>query len=243
MHSREFVHGGSLYISTAIVFEANRNLDVHFRNILVKAPPNLNSLSIDEFYREYGAPDLTPIEHRDGKALPINIPPMAVTPICIGRKTAEQFTLADAKILLTDFGEAFAPTYHPRQAKDSHIPLGMRPPKARFEPLGPLSYAADIWSLGLLIWQILGLKPLFTTEFPDLDELISQFVDVLRPGSDGIAGGINGMAAICFLTNIGDQFQIEKFGHPLRMNLTTRCSIGATRIKWSSLSMTRDARF
>lgn len=111
---------------------------------------------------------------------------MAVTPIYIGRKTADQFTLADARILLSDFGEAFTPASHTRRAQDNHTPLGTRPPEARFEPCGPLSYAADIWSLGLLIWQILGLKSLFTTEFPCPDELVSQYIDVLRPGPDGI---------------------------------------------------------
>lgn len=158
---------------------------MHIRNILVKASSKLNSLSIEEFYREYGDPDLNPIEHRDGKLLSSRIPCTAVTPICIGRIKAHQFTLADTKVLLSDFGEAFNPAVHSRQAKDSHTPLGIRPPEARFEPHGPLSYSGDIWSLGLLIWQIIGLKSLFTTEFPYPDELISQYIDVLRPGPDG----------------------------------------------------------
>ncbi|KAF3492202.1 protein kinase domain-containing protein [Arthroderma uncinatum] len=168
VHSRGYVHG-----------------DVHIRNILVKASPELDSLSLEKFYREYGDPDLTPIERRDGKPLPLNIPSTAVTPICMGRIKADRFTLADAKVLLSDFGEAFDPAVHSRQAQESHTPLGIRPPEARFEPLGPLSYAGDIWSLGLLIWQIIGLKSLFTTDFPYPDELISDYIDVLRPGVDG----------------------------------------------------------
>ncbi|EQL36119.1 CMGC/SRPK protein kinase [Blastomyces dermatitidis ATCC 26199] len=169
MHSRGFIHG-----------------DVHIRNILVKTSPKLDSLSIEDFYKQYGEPNLTPVEHRDGKSLPPNIPSMAVTPIYIGRITADQFTLTDARVMLSDFGEAFSPASHHRQAQDSHTPLGTRPPEARFEPCNPLSYAADIWSLGLLIWRILGLKSLFTTEFPCPDELVSQYIDVLRPGPDGI---------------------------------------------------------
>ncbi|EEH03680.1 protein kinase [Histoplasma capsulatum G186AR] len=62
------------------------------------------------------------------------------------------------RVLLSGAGEAFAPASHHRQAQDSHTPLGIRPPEAIFEPDSPLSFAADIWSLGLLIWRVLGLK-------------------------------------------------------------------------------------
>ncbi|EGC48010.1 protein kinase [Histoplasma capsulatum var. duboisii H88] len=67
------------------------------------------------------------------------------------------------RVLLSGAGEAFAPASHHRQAQDSHTPLGTRPPEAIFEPDSPLSFAADIWSLGLLIWRILGLNSLVRT--------------------------------------------------------------------------------
>lgn len=57
----------------------------------------------------------------------------------------------------------------------------MQPPEARFEPEGPLSYSADIWSLAIAIWEILGMQPIFSNAFVTADEIISQQIDVLGP--------------------------------------------------------------
>lgn len=57
----------------------------------------------------------------------------------------------------------------------------MRPPEARFEPQAPLSYSADIWSLGVAIWDILGMKTVFSGDILTADELVSQQIEVLGP--------------------------------------------------------------
>lgn len=57
----------------------------------------------------------------------------------------------------------------------------MRPPEARFEPSTALSYSTDIWTLAFAIWEILGMKALFSVEFGTADELVSQYIDVLGP--------------------------------------------------------------
>lgn len=93
---------------------------------------------------KYGEPETVPITQRDGKPLPPNVPTKAVIPLYVG-KDAEEFTLSDARVLLSDFGEAFDPAVEFRRAEDCHTPLSMRPPEARFEPQAPLSYPADIW--------------------------------------------------------------------------------------------------
>lgn len=54
------------------------------------------------------------------------------------------------------------------------------PPEAIFEPKAPLSYSADVWSLATAIWEILGMKVVFSTDVP-YDEVIAHWMDVLGP--------------------------------------------------------------
>ncbi|RAK99653.1 kinase domain protein [Aspergillus ibericus CBS 121593] len=163
IHSRGYVHG-----------------DIHLRNILVKLSSDFDHLTIEQLYEEYGEPETVSITRRDGKPLPSNIPPKEVIPLNLG-KNAEDFILSDTHVLLSDFGEAYAPDREIRRGQDYHTPLAMRPPEARFEPEAPLSYAADIWSLATAIWEILGMQAIFSTDFASADELISQHIDVLGP--------------------------------------------------------------
>ncbi|KKK12035.1 hypothetical protein AOCH_007679 [Aspergillus ochraceoroseus] len=163
IHSRGYVHG-----------------DIHLRNILVKLPSGFNHLSVEELYEEYGEPEIVSITRCDGKPLLLNTPSKAVLPLYLG-KGAEEFSLSDTHILLSDFGEAFAPDLETRYGKDCHTPLAMQPPEARFEPEAPLSYSADIWSLAIAIWEILGMQPIFCNACVTADEIVSQQIDVLGP--------------------------------------------------------------
>lgn len=99
-------------------------------------------------------------------------------PLYLGQN-AEEFLLSDARVLLGDFGEAFAPDFDARKGEDCHTPLAMRPPETRFEPQTTLSYSADIWSLATAIWEILGMKAIFSSEVTTVDELTCQQIDVL----------------------------------------------------------------
>ena len=142
----------------------------------------LNELSIDELYKQYGEPETIPVTRRDGKPLQPNVPSTVVAPLNLADgKRADEFTLADTRVLLSDFGEVYMPKSLPRLGRDCHTPLGSRPPESRFEPDTPLSYPADIWSLGITIWEILGMKAIFSNEFTTLDEVTAQQVDVLGP--------------------------------------------------------------
>ncbi|PYH81545.1 kinase domain protein [Aspergillus uvarum CBS 121591] len=165
MHSRGYAHG-----------------DIHLRNILTKLPSSFDHLTVEKLYEEYSEPETVPITLRDGdgRDFPPNVPAEAVLPLDLGID-AEEFSLADSHLILSDFGEAFAPDSHVRLGKDCHTPLPMRPPEARFEPSVALSYSADIWSLGFAIWETLGMKALFSVEFGTADELVSQYIDVLGP--------------------------------------------------------------
>ncbi|KAK2750695.1 hypothetical protein FQN57_002768 [Myotisia sp. PD_48] len=162
IHSHGYVHG----------------VDIHLGNILAKLPSRFDGLSIEQFHEQYGKPEITPISRRDEKPLSSNIPTHAVSPLSLIKKRARKYTLADAQIILCDFGEAFAISNAPNGEK-CHTPPAMRPPETRFEPHMPLSYAADIWSLGVAIWEIIGMQAIFSSEFGFGDGMISQLIDVL----------------------------------------------------------------
>ncbi|KID93285.1 protein kinase domain-containing protein, partial [Metarhizium majus ARSEF 297] len=130
--------------------------DTHLRNVLVSAQKDFNQLSVAQFREKYGEPDSYP------KKKPLNSP-------------------QDAHILLSDFGESFAPAEEPRLGKDCHAPVDFRPPEARFEPNTPLSFSADIWSLATAIWDILGMQALFSSAFYSDAKVMCQIVDTLGP--------------------------------------------------------------
>ncbi|KJZ74356.1 hypothetical protein HIM_04118 [Hirsutella minnesotensis 3608] len=163
MHSRGYAHG-----------------DLHLQNMLVKAPSTFNELSIHQFRKEYGEPLVYPVEREDGGALSTSVPKTAIVPLSM-EKRAEEFSLSDARLLLCDFGEAFAPAAKSRFGAQCHTPVDFRPPDARFEPNVPLSFSADIWSLATAIWDILGMQPLFSSAFASEEKVICQISDVFGP--------------------------------------------------------------
>ena len=93
-------------------------------------------------------------------------------------KEAQEFTLADAHgLVLGDFGEAFAPAVETRPGKRYNVPLASRPPEALFERDAPISYPADVWSLGIAIWDILGMRTIFSG-WEGKDEVVAEQLDV-----------------------------------------------------------------
>ncbi|KAL3441660.1 kinase domain protein [Aspergillus insuetus] len=150
MHSRGFAHG-----------------DIHLPNTLLKLPSSLDQLSVEEFYEEYGEPETVAITKEDKKPLPPNVPTSAVVPIFLG-KYAGDLKLCEVQTMLSDSGEAL-----------SHTTPAIRPPEARYEPGKPLSYSADVWSLAVAIWEILGMKAIFSMEYVPEDEIIAQWIEVL----------------------------------------------------------------
>lgn len=142
-------------LAMAVAYTHSRGVfhgDIHLRNVLVKLPSSFDRFSIEELYKEYGEPETVAITESSKRPLPANIPTEAVLPLYLGND-AEDFTLSDAHILLSDFGEAFSPGHTVRLGQDCHTPLAMQPPEARFASQSPLSYAADIWSLAFAIWR------------------------------------------------------------------------------------------
>lgn len=126
----------------------------------------------------YGDPEVFPVTQRDGKPLTANVPEKAVIPLVLGDE-AELFTIADIRVLLSDFGESLNPTSDPRRGEYCHTPLASRPPEALFQPKGPLLFSADIWSLATCLWEILGMEAIFSSELHTPSELGSQQIDGL----------------------------------------------------------------
>lgn len=146
--------------------------------MLVRLPSTFDELSVQEFSKRFGKPDTVSITRVDEKPLTPNVPAQAVVPLYLGKK-AQDFTLTDARgLILSDFGEAFSPTTEQRLGRDCNTPLAKRAPEALFEPDKPLSFSSDIWSLGTAIWEILGMKFIFS-EAETQDEIVAQQIDVL----------------------------------------------------------------
>jgi serine/threonine protein kinase len=161
IHQRGFVHG-----------------DIHLRNVLLQLPESFSHLSDQELYAEYGEPVLEAVTRSDGdhSPLPPNVPAQVVMPLWLARPS-EGLSVNEAKLLLSDFGEAFAPSQERRLSHNA--PAASRPPESRFAPEQPVSFAADIWMLACTIWQICGQKPLFEGAFATDDSMTRQQVEAL----------------------------------------------------------------
>lgn len=147
---------------------------------MVKLPSSFDDLSIQQLYEKSCEPETVPVTRCDGEPLPPNVSSKAVVPLFLG-KYAEKFSLSDAHLILSDFGEAFSPAAETRLGQDCHTPPAFRAPEAKFNSQSPLSYPSDIWSLATAIWEIIGMKPIFSTDFVHDDEIVSQHIDVLGP--------------------------------------------------------------
>lgn len=187
VHSQGYVHGGlftlpPLFVLRCLGLILLSVLDVHLNNALVALSSNFDDLSVEQLHEKYGRPRTVPVTQINGNGAPLppNVPIQAVRPMYFGR-SMDRLTLSTARLLLNDFGEAFSPASEVRLGQDCHTPPGSRAPEATFEPETPLTYGSDIWSLATALWEILGMKPVFSNEFIPEDEIIAQHIDVLGP--------------------------------------------------------------
>jgi serine/threonine-protein kinase SRPK3 len=117
--------------------------------VLLQLPSNISQLSDEQLYKKYGQPDLEPVTRSDGKEHGPCIPSHGIFPI--RRITKEEVELSDAKLMLIDFGESFAPSKETKYILNT--PLNERPPEGRFEgKKKPFSFPLeqrknDAWSL------------------------------------------------------------------------------------------------
>ncbi|TQN73124.1 Serine/threonine-protein kinase spk-1 [Colletotrichum shisoi] len=93
-----------------------------------------------------------------------------------GASACGLFQLGVARSLAGQVATAVANTHD-----EGYVHGEIRPPEARFEPLKPLSFASDIWSLACTIWAILGQRPFLDTFLISQDDATSDQVDALGP--------------------------------------------------------------
>ncbi|KAJ6093034.1 protein kinase domain protein [Penicillium sp. IBT 16267x] len=159
IHSQGFIHG-----------------DLHCGNILLQPSREFDQLSTEKLYEQYGEPILEPVNRLDGQKVPPGVPKHGILPIWLG-EASENITLQEARILLSDFGETFSPAQ--KKKFESHTPLLIRPPEARFEPTKPLTFSSDIWTLACTIWDIIAQRSLFEGFFTNEDDMTCQQIGAL----------------------------------------------------------------
>ncbi|KAM5353882.1 hypothetical protein ACJ41O_000532 [Fusarium nematophilum] len=151
--------------------------DLHMDNVLLQLPERIRRLSPDQLHQQHNQPSTVPVTRLDGAPLDDNAPLHAVLPIWLGQKS-EDVALADAKILLGDFGESYAPAVEKR--RHCNTPIRYRAPEAQFpDACKPLSFSSDIWSLGCLVWGLVGQRPLFDALTLSEEEILQDQVDLL----------------------------------------------------------------
>ncbi|KAE8370417.1 hypothetical protein BDV27DRAFT_140346 [Aspergillus caelatus] len=155
IHSRGYVHG-----------------DIYLRDILVNLPSSFRSpFSRAAIRRLWRAGKQVPITQRDGQPLTPNIPAKAVLPLYLG-KDAEEFSLSRHSNLTWKFVRGKIAIH---RQQDVLQKLGLEPQTSS------LSYSANVWSLAVAIWEILGMKAIFSSEYATVDEMIAHQIDVLGP--------------------------------------------------------------
>ncbi|KAL2263392.1 hypothetical protein VTK26DRAFT_7031 [Humicola hyalothermophila] len=128
--------------------------DLHLRNFLI-CGTDINHLDPPQLYRRYRL-DKTPIRRVDGATVGPHAPPYAVYPLHI--KTPAN-SLVDPVVRISDFGTSFIVAEEPNPKL--HTPDPYLPPKTFFNE--PITIAADIWTLGVNLYEILGERCLFET--------------------------------------------------------------------------------
>ncbi|KAI1195787.1 kinase domain-containing protein [Nemania serpens] len=155
LHSRGVCHG-----------------DLHLRNFLL-CGPDLNHLSPDELYKRYRL-DKAPVKRVDGAAVEPHAPPYAVYPMHI-KMPADK--LVDPIIKISDYGTSF--TVVTETSPKLHTPALYLPPEDFFGE--PITQAADIWTLGVSLYEVLGERALFETFGWDRDDIMADMVSTLGP--------------------------------------------------------------
>ncbi|KAF1819651.1 kinase-like protein [Dissoconium aciculare CBS 342.82] len=98
--------------------------DLRLQNIPAKLDVNIDDLDVDQFRQTVGSPKLSPVERLDDKTPSEHVPREVCPPLRFLGKTADEFTLEDAKnIIVADFGQAWQPDKNPLRL---HISRGHR---------------------------------------------------------------------------------------------------------------------
>ena len=158
--------------------------DLHLGNVLF-ALPGLDSITPEQLYEQYMPPTKEPIVRSDSLPHTVSaiasLPSYAVPAGSFGQGCT-RVTLADAGILITDFGESWSPGS--RDRFELNTPRWYQPPECLFarRQNRPITLAADIWTLAASIHLVLGQHALFECFAPDQDHVFADMISTLgRP--------------------------------------------------------------
>lgn len=124
-------------------------------------------------YRQLGEPLKLPVERLEGSPTGREAPRYCVPPARTFRACDEVGD--DAQVVIADFGEAFFATESSK--RQLHTPILLSPPEFLFNE--PVGRAADIWTLGCTLYNLLGERHLFEGLMPDEDHVIAEMVSTL----------------------------------------------------------------
>ncbi|EAS36666.3 CMGC/SRPK protein kinase [Coccidioides immitis RS] len=147
--------------------------DLHLHNFLLRAP-SFNHLSTTELYEHHSKLYEVPVRRLDGKPTAPHAPPRATYPM-IWRMPANK--VADPEILISDYGTSFIASQTP--SPTLHTPALYAPPEEFFNKPIAIPKAADIWTLGVVLYDAVGECPLFETFAWDPDDIIAEMVNTL----------------------------------------------------------------
>lgn len=149
-----------------------RLTDLHLGNFLLRVP-EFDNLSPDELYERHGKPYEVPTHRLDGKPSAPHAPLHVVYPM---KQNMPSNKMTDPEILISDYGTSFtiSKTTSPRL----HTPALYAPPEDFFNDR-IIGTAADVWTLGVVLYDAMGERPLFETFAWDPDDIIAEMVNTL----------------------------------------------------------------
>ena len=145
-------------------------IDLHLRNFLLHGS-DYNKLSLDELYRLYPLYK-APVKRMDDAPVGPHAPPYAVYPM--NTKVAAD-KLMDPLVQIFDYGTSFLAATEP--SPELHTPPLFLPPEDFFQE--PITLAADIWTLGLSLYEVLGERALFESFSDDRDDIMADIISTL----------------------------------------------------------------
>lgn len=134
------------------MFNGSQYVDLHIRNFLL-CGLSLDCFRPEDLYNRYRL-DKVPITRFDGAAVEPRAPPHAAYPIHIKMPADKHL---DPIVRISGYGTSFVAATEP--SPELHTPALYLPPEAFFNK--PISQAADIWTLGVNLYEVLGERTLF----------------------------------------------------------------------------------
>jgi len=119
------------------------------------------------------------VRRHNGAPIGSDVPEYQIQPT--GILTPSDTIAPSCKVLITDFGESFfmQTPDKPSQQSELNTPMLVRPLEKTFGY--PITSAADIWTIGMAIFDILGRGKLFQDCWPDEDTVVLEAISTFGP--------------------------------------------------------------